>query len=173
MQESDLGWARAVGHRAADAARCLLGQRVMHGRAAGGGERQKRHAEPPREVLLGRAVQLDRQQPRVLAREQREHRLAQHTGFVEQTEVGVVAQNDHPAPLFRGRDQRIAQRGSFGLGRRIARRVVREVERHNQLALRGRLRHRIGESRRIETAGRGENGNFTMCAPRRTLKTML
>ena len=107
-------------------------------------EGDKSDAEAPHVILFRRAVELDGENVLRKIRELGEKRLAVDAVLVDEPEVGVVEDNDDLA----------ARRGDFGDGlydldgivvrRRVAGRIVREVENQNLLALarQKRLLHR-------------------------------
>ncbi len=88
---------------AADRPGGLLLQGAVEGLVAEerlGAKGQHPRAEAPDELLLGRAVDLDRQHPLVAAGQPGEERFLQEVFVVEQPEVGVVGHHDQVPPVI-------------------------------------------------------------------------
>jgi len=126
---------RATGNGRADHAHGLLFQRRQHlGRFVREGD--KADAEAPNVVFLGCAIHLHRQQVRRNVRQLSEQRFFQAV-FKEQAKVGVVSDDNQLQTGIGHRFERSNDFVTFRHRRRIAGRVVREVEQHHGLLLAG------------------------------------
>ncbi|MNI72149.1 hypothetical protein D3C73_1280710 [compost metagenome] len=123
---------RAAGNgRADDAKRLLLqsGQNFRAVRSVG----NEADPEAPDEFLLGRTINLDGQHARMNVRKLAKERFLKRI-LEEETEIGVVAYRYDVDPFLSRPDDRVHNRVAFLETRRIACRIVREIQQHNGFA---------------------------------------
>src|SRR6056297_273926 len=147
---------RAIGDGRTDNPQGLFlegGQQLSIFTRAAVSEGNKTDTEPPNKLLLGSAIQLDTQQPRVLIGQLTEQRFFQGI-FVEQTEISIVCHNHQVTALLGGFFKSCHQRITFSNGRSITTGVIREVKHDNCLAFfRSSLLETRLESLNVTTTG--------------------
>ena len=168
--DQTLGQVGHIGHARADQPSDLRVEHFANGFGAlvlTGPKSEKPAAQTPDEQLLGRTVELHRQDIGMEVRERTEqglgHRVA--TEVKEETEVGVVRQNDELGAALRLGAQRLHDFLTFSGSGHIARRIVGKIEQDDELvpALRVAL-ERFAKARDIEAFAFKEGERFDLRA---------